>query len=570
MKSWLHKVILGLRQYWNCRRRLLLGSRSTARAHLYIPLRGTCAACRRQRPWQPQEQEQRRRVTIFHLSLQIIGRSGGRSSTAAAAYRSACRIVDERTGEVHDFTRKGGVRESFILAPESAPDWMRNRSSLWNGVERAEKRKDAQLCREVEIGLPHELPHEARRRLLAEFIESEFVALGMIADVAMHAPGKDGDRRNEHAHVMLTMRSIDGEGFGNKNRDWNRWNDADHIEKWRARWAQRVNQALEAHAVAFRVDHRSYARQALAAGHDVSLANLPTVHLGPNASSFERRGIATTPGNLNREVKIFNLDLERVRRQEMVEVDHRAAPTPSPILPTPTYDSPTRRDDLRRELRSLLQLDALPTTTESVSAIKRRREELSAGVDTRIRENEELRFRELQLRLATEHFMALRRRHSALQLKGRRLLGQAEKLKRHTRAVGKWSDLHPIKARLIQWGVLRSDRLKTGTGKEREALRADFRRAGTENDQLLRQLLAAQNAQTAAEQALAQVRAEVHSKARSGAAEAFARLDQAEFLLADLQRIEEAQNRARGTATVPIARKPDADRDDATHRRPEP
>ncbi|RDZ28076.1 hypothetical protein DX914_02715 [Lysobacter silvisoli] len=141
-----------------------------------------------------QEQEQRQRVTIFHLSLQIIGRSSGRSSTAAAAYRSACRIVDECTGEMHDFTRKGGVRESFILAPESAPGWMRNRSSLWNGVERIEKRKDAQLCREVEIGLPHELPHEARRRLLAEFIESEFVALGMIADVAMHAPGKDGDR----------------------------------------------------------------------------------------------------------------------------------------------------------------------------------------------------------------------------------------------------------------------------------------------------------------------------------------------------------------------------------------
>lgn len=257
------------------------------------------------------------RVSIFHLSAQIIGRSSGRSSTAAAAYRAGMRIVDERTGEVHDFTRKLGVRESFILAPDNAPAWMLDRAALWNGVEAVEKRKDAQLAREIEVALPHELPHEQRRSLLAAFVTEEFVNLGMIADVAMHAPGRDGDRRNEHAHVMLTLRQIDGTGFGQKAREWN---DSVLVEQWRESWARRVNAALEEAAISERVDHRSYERQALAVGHDVGMANLGTVHLGPQANAAERRGVRTVPGDLNREVRVVNLELERVRRSaELVQ-----------------------------------------------------------------------------------------------------------------------------------------------------------------------------------------------------------------------------------------------------------
>lgn len=250
-------------------------------------------------------------MSIFHLAAQVIGRSSGRSATAAAAYRAAARIEDVRTGEVFDFTRKSGVRETFILAPCTVPEWMHDRSQLWNSVEAVEKRKDAQLAREIEVSLPFEISHEHRRALLMDFIRDEFVSLGMVADCAMHAPGKLGDKRNEHAHIMLTLRRVEADGFGNKAREWN---NQELVEKWRESWARRVNAALEEHSIESRIDHRSFKRQAQADGEEVDHAPLGTVHLGAHSSAMERRGVRTIPGDLNREVKIYNLELERAKR----------------------------------------------------------------------------------------------------------------------------------------------------------------------------------------------------------------------------------------------------------------
>jgi hypothetical protein len=250
-------------------------------------------------------------VSIFHLAAQVVGRSSGRSATAAAAYRAAARIEDARTGEVFDFTRKGGVRETFILAPTTAPDWVCDRSQLWNAVEAVEKRKDAQLVREIEVSLPFELVHEQRRAVLIGFIRDEFVSRGMVADCAMHAPGKRGDKRNEHAHIMLTLRHIDSDGFGNKVREWN---NQGLVEKWRESWARRVNAALKMHGIESRIDHRSLERQAKAAGDELLQVPLRTVHLGAHASAMERRGVHTVPGDINREVRLYNLELERAKR----------------------------------------------------------------------------------------------------------------------------------------------------------------------------------------------------------------------------------------------------------------
>src|SRR5690349_10217359 len=119
-------------------------------------------------------------MVAYRLSAQVIGRSTGRSATGAAAYRAACRIEDERTGRIRDYTRKGGVLHTEILAPENAPDWMRDRAKLWNAIERAEKRKDAQLCREILLKLPHELTREQQIELVREFVRDQCVAPGMI------------------------------------------------------------------------------------------------------------------------------------------------------------------------------------------------------------------------------------------------------------------------------------------------------------------------------------------------------------------------------------------------------
>ena len=207
-------------------------------------------------------------MAIYHFDASVISRSKGRSATAAAAYRTAEVINDHRTGEVHDYTRKGGVLHTEIIAPDNAPAWVHDRSALWNAVEDAERRKDAQVAREVRVALPSELTTEQNADLVRAFVQEQFVARGMIADVALHAPGREGDQRNHHAHIMLTTREVGPEGFGAKNRDWNA---KELLVSWRGSWAEHVNDTLERCDIHERVDHRTLVAQradALSLAHD--------------------------------------------------------------------------------------------------------------------------------------------------------------------------------------------------------------------------------------------------------------------------------------------------------------
>jgi len=223
-------------------------------------------------------------MAIYHLSVKVISRSAGRSAVAAAAYRSAGRLHDERIDRTHDFTNKGGVVHSEVLLPEGAPEHLSDRERLWNAVEASEKRKDAQLSREVEFAIPRELDQEEGIRLARDFVEREFVDRGMIADLNIHWDiGTDGLAK-PHAHVMLTMREIGREGgesvFGAKVRDWNR---TELVEHWRERWAEHVNERLTELDIDARIDHRSLEAQ----GIDLE----PQDKIGPAASRMEGRGL---------------------------------------------------------------------------------------------------------------------------------------------------------------------------------------------------------------------------------------------------------------------------------------
>lgn len=216
-------------------------------------------------------------MAIFHMRAQVISRSAGRSAIAAAAYRAGERLRDDRTGQMHDYSRKAYVEHREIMAPETAPAWMQDRAALWSGVEAAEKRKDAQLAREVHFALPRELDRMERVELIRDFCQREFVARGMIADIAIHNPsGRDGGEQ-PHAHVMLTTRVLTGEGFGAKDRDWN---DKALYEGWRSGWAEHANRALERVGSRERIDHRSFAER--------GIDREPEPKLGPKASRLER------------------------------------------------------------------------------------------------------------------------------------------------------------------------------------------------------------------------------------------------------------------------------------------
>ena len=234
-------------------------------------------------------------MAIYRFSASVVKRSAGRSATASAAYRAAERIADERTGLAFDYRRKRGVVHAEILAPQSAPDGLRNRAQLWNVVEQGEKRKDAQLAREIILSLPFVLTDEQRVDLVREFVRTEFVGQGMIADIAIHAPDRKGDDRNHHAHVLLTMRELAGDGFGKKVRDWN---DTERLEAWREHWADTVNQYLERAGHAARVDHRSL--------EDRGIDREPEPKQGPIATEMERAGRPSHAGDDRRAAQVRN------------------------------------------------------------------------------------------------------------------------------------------------------------------------------------------------------------------------------------------------------------------------
>lgn len=259
-------------------------------------------------------------MAIYHFDASVISRSKGRSSTAASAYRTAEVIKDHRTGEVHDYSRKSGVLHTEIIAPDHAPAWVHDRSALWNAVEDVERRKDAQVAREVRVALPSELSTEQNADLVRAFVQEQFVARGMIADVALHAPGREGDQRNHHAHFMLTTREVGADGFGAKNRDWNA---KELLVDWRGSWAEHVNTTLERCDIHERVDHRTLVAQradALSLAHDakergdepaqaahiaraVELDRPALPGMSAGSWSMMRRGLATPAAERWQEVK---------------------------------------------------------------------------------------------------------------------------------------------------------------------------------------------------------------------------------------------------------------------------
>ncbi len=294
-------------------------------------------------------------MSIYHCSVKIIGRTGGRSAVSAAAYRAGEKLKCEETGLVHDYTKKDGVVMNEIILPENAPKSLSDRETLWNEVQSVEKRKDAQLAREVEVAFPVEMNRSEQIECVRAYIMENFVSKGMIADWAFHDKG-DG---NPHAHILLTMRGFDEDGgwtkkqrsvFANsrdengraiydpnlpvydpKNKDetskyripvldkdgkqktrvrdgkgteylWekisipaNDWNDRSRIEEWRQSWAEHCNRYLEPE---LQIDHRSYKRQ--------GLEKEPGIHEGVTARKMEVDGHISERCEYNREISERN------------------------------------------------------------------------------------------------------------------------------------------------------------------------------------------------------------------------------------------------------------------------
>ena len=262
-------------------------------------------------------------MALFHLSAKAVSRSTGRSAVGAAAYRSGERLTNERDGVTHDYTRKGGVLSAFIVAPAGAEAWASDRSGLWNLAEAAEARKDAKVAREYELALPAELSAPEREALARQFAEAVVERFGVVADVALHAPHREGDQRNWHAHILTTTRAANENGLGAKTRVLDSpKTSAAEIEALRELWAKQVNAALERAEAQERVDHRSFARQDAERGLDPrDRIRPPGVHLGPAATAIERRAAHKRVRSLSDDAGV----MERHRAKLLRGASHRDA-----------------------------------------------------------------------------------------------------------------------------------------------------------------------------------------------------------------------------------------------------
>jgi len=252
-------------------------------------------------------------MAIFHLSAKTFSRSQtpknprGQSAVAAAAYRAGARYTDARTGQVHDYSRKSAVDETFLVCPHetfSSPE------QLWNAAENAEKRKNSTVAREYEISLPSELPSDVQQKLAREMAEhiSEKYNVGIQA--SLHKLGTE----NPHVHILSTTREVTLEGLGAKTRVLDgRKTGSDEIKNLREHWATICNRELERHHQPSRVDHRSHAERKIEA--------LPSVHEGPSASALAKRGRYSERRRENARRKEVN-KLLKIAQREVLAADN--------------------------------------------------------------------------------------------------------------------------------------------------------------------------------------------------------------------------------------------------------
>ncbi|GBD62048.1 nicking enzyme [Tetragenococcus halophilus subsp. halophilus] len=246
-------------------------------------------------------------MAIFHMNFTNISASDGRSAVASASYRSGEKLYNEQEGKTYFYPRNVQP-DAFILTPEHAPEWTKNRQKLWNEVEAKDRKANSRYAKEFNVALPVELSHEEQKSLLKHYVQENFVDQGMVADIAIHRDKQE----NPHAHVMLTNRPFNLDGTwgvkskkeyllddqGNKTYTGNSkypksrkilttdWDKKEKIAEWRHNWAETVNQKLEEKKLPDRISEKSY--------QDQGIGKQATIHEGYHRGKNERKNYNKT------------------------------------------------------------------------------------------------------------------------------------------------------------------------------------------------------------------------------------------------------------------------------------
>ena len=337
-------------------------------------------------------------MAIYHLSTRPISRSSGRSAVASIAYRAGIAITDERLGKTYDYTKRHGVLWTGLSAPN---DVKIDRNELWNLAEKSENRSNSRTAREIVINIPHELMqgNQSTGKMLAYEFASKLSEKYQIAvDVAVHAPDKQGDNRNFHAHLLLTTRKIEQDRDGKiKLTDKSQLemsntqlkqagllSNQDELKEIRKAWADLTNEYLAEHGIDERIDYRSH--------KDRGLDTLPTVKMGWQATELERKGIRTDVGNKNRNIKAYNasialrddiqkqLNQSKYKYHDITKTAQNHDSEQRPLHSTSQTDRETgaRIDSLQQSRGGLLQ-ESIPTSSQSESRSRATEPKLTAN-----------------------------------------------------------------------------------------------------------------------------------------------------------------------------------------------
>ena len=324
-------------------------------------------------------------MATYHLRSGFVSRGKGQSVVAAAAYQARARLYNEQDGLTKDYTRhhEQELLESAIYAPKDSPDWVFNREQLWNAAEKAEdahnktRAKSAITAQKLEIALPHELSLEQNRRLLQDILRDNFTRKGRVCDVSIHGPDKDGDQRNLHAHILVTMRTLDGQGFSATKPRMDKAQLREHVNHLRENVARQCSRHLERAGFKLEAARMIYAHKTLEEQqkiaearndleHAEALKRAPTLHEGPTATKMKRegKGAQSWRVDFNQRLAAKRDDLRKMRAElaHVREIEERLAyaNTPAGRQARLTHIHEWQRDklDMQQTRARLQQQDA--------------------------------------------------------------------------------------------------------------------------------------------------------------------------------------------------------------------
>lgn len=276
----------------------------------------------------------------FYLDAKIITKKD-QSAVAKAAYTSNEALYSERDEEIKKYKTRTVKPESFILAPSHAPDWVYDRETLVNEIEKVEKQYNSQLLREIVVALPVDLKNEDQTTLIREYVQENFVSDGMVADVSIHRD----QEHNPHAHILLTLRPFNEDGTWWKNKskkeyildedgnnvldkngkkktrkvDLTGWNSKEKLLEWREKYAEKINEYYRLKGIKKSVSHLSYEAQGkeVKAKQRLTRSEFYIEKKAKNEALIKNEDYVpvTTYGKINKEIEEYNKEIIEIQRQ---------------------------------------------------------------------------------------------------------------------------------------------------------------------------------------------------------------------------------------------------------------